>query len=54
MEINTSEDNGSQSDSNNMNESIHSTYHVDDMKEEKASQETTKKKVTFVPKKKKN
>ena len=51
--MNTSEDNGSQSDNNNMNERSHSTYHVDGMQEEKALQQTTKKKVTFIPRKKK-
>ena len=49
----TSEDNGSQSDSNNMNESSHSAYHVDDIQKENTLQEATKKKVTFVPRKKK-
>ena len=49
----TSEDNGSRSDSNNMNKSSHSAYHVDGIQKGNASQEATKKKVTFVPRKKK-
>ena len=52
-EMNSTSEDGSRSDSNNMNESSHSAYHVDDIEKGKTLPEATKKKVTFVPRKKK-
>ena len=48
----TSEGNGSRSDSNDMNDSGHSAYHMEDSQKGKTLTEATKRKVTFVPRKK--